>query len=169
MNRLSTEKRVQVVAALIEGNSINAVGRMTGVAKHTILKLLEDMGCACAEYHHRHVQTAPMPRGTEVKEPEAIMPRSWYRRLGQPANSRWSARGRSESLRCGLTSGLLGRKGGSGRGGACSVGVLRARATRSERQQEQNQIPPLRYGMTTMLGGRKAMRMFAHRKTAITA
>jgi IS1 family transposase len=57
MNRLSTAKRVQVVAALVEGTSINAVTRMTGVAKHTILKLLEDMGCACASYHHRHVRS----------------------------------------------------------------------------------------------------------------
>jgi IS1 family transposase len=35
--------------------SINSISRMTGVAKHTILKLLEDMGCACAVYHHRNV------------------------------------------------------------------------------------------------------------------
>lgn len=39
MNRLPTEKRVQVVAALVEGSSINSIVRMTGVAKHTILKL----------------------------------------------------------------------------------------------------------------------------------
>jgi IS1 family transposase len=56
MNRLNTVKRVQVVAALVDGCSINAISRMTGVAKHTILKLLEDMGCACAAYHHRHVR-----------------------------------------------------------------------------------------------------------------
>jgi len=56
MNRLSTERRVHVVAALVEGSSINSIVRMTGVAKHTILKLLEDMGCACAAYHHRHVR-----------------------------------------------------------------------------------------------------------------
>ena len=36
MNRLSSSKRVQVVAALVEGASINAIVRMTGVAKHTI-------------------------------------------------------------------------------------------------------------------------------------
>lgn len=35
---------------------------MTGVAKHTILKLLEDMGCACATYHHRHVQNLKVRR-----------------------------------------------------------------------------------------------------------
>jgi IS1 family transposase len=56
MNRLSTAKRVQVVAALVEGSSINSIVRMTGVAKHTILKLIEDMGCACASFHHRHVR-----------------------------------------------------------------------------------------------------------------
>ncbi len=56
MNRLSVAKRVQVVSALVEGVSINATCRMTGVAKHTVLKLLEDMGCAAAAYHHRHVR-----------------------------------------------------------------------------------------------------------------
>ena len=56
MNRLNTEKRVQVISALVEGSSINAILRMTGVAKHTVLKLLEDMGCACAAYHHRSVR-----------------------------------------------------------------------------------------------------------------
>jgi IS1 family transposase len=55
MNQLSTHQRVSVVAALVEGNSINAIVRMTGFSKHTILKLLEDLGCACAAYHHRHV------------------------------------------------------------------------------------------------------------------
>jgi hypothetical protein len=48
---LSTIKRVQVISALVECNSINAIVRMTGVAKHTVLKLIEDMGRACAAYH----------------------------------------------------------------------------------------------------------------------
>ncbi len=56
MNRLNTAKRVQVISALVEGVSINATCRMTGVAKHTVLKLLEDMGCAAAAYHHRYVR-----------------------------------------------------------------------------------------------------------------
>ena len=62
MNRLSTAKRVRVVAALVEGNSINSIVRMTGVAKHTVLKLIEDMGCACAEYHHRNVRNLKVRR-----------------------------------------------------------------------------------------------------------
>jgi IS1 family transposase len=56
MNRLSTPKRVQVLSALVEGVSINATCRMTGVAKHTVLNLLRDLGCAAAEYHHRNVR-----------------------------------------------------------------------------------------------------------------
>jgi IS1 family transposase len=50
MNKLTNERRAQVVAALVEGNSIHATSRMTGVAKNTIIKLLEDLGTACANY-----------------------------------------------------------------------------------------------------------------------
>jgi IS1 family transposase len=50
MNKLSTEKRSQVVAALVEGNSIRATVRMTGVSKNTIAKLLVELGAACADY-----------------------------------------------------------------------------------------------------------------------
>ena len=50
MNKLNHERRVQVVAALVEGCSIRATSRMTGVAKNTIIKLLEDVGTACANY-----------------------------------------------------------------------------------------------------------------------
>jgi IS1 family transposase len=49
-NALDNKKRAQVVAALVEGNSIRATVRMTGVAKNTIVKLLADLGAACAEY-----------------------------------------------------------------------------------------------------------------------
>jgi transposase len=42
MNKLSTEDRKRVVAALVEGNSLRAVTRMTGVHRTTILKLLLD-------------------------------------------------------------------------------------------------------------------------------
>ena len=53
MNRLSKDKRAQVVAALVEGNSIRSTVRMTGVAKGTVLKLLADLGAACSEYQRR--------------------------------------------------------------------------------------------------------------------
>ncbi len=50
MNKLDSAKREQVVAALVEGNSIRATVRMTGVAKNTIAKLLVELGAACSEY-----------------------------------------------------------------------------------------------------------------------
>ena len=64
MNKLSNERRAQVIGALIEGNSIRSTCRMTGVCKDAVLKLIEDMGAACAEFHDsavrgvavRHVQ-----------------------------------------------------------------------------------------------------------------
>lgn len=53
MNRLSRQKRVQVIACLIEGNSIRSTVRMAGVAKNTVTKLLIDIALACAEYQNR--------------------------------------------------------------------------------------------------------------------
>ena len=50
MNKLNTEKRRQVVAALVEGNGIRATVRMTGVSKNTIAKLLVELGAACSDY-----------------------------------------------------------------------------------------------------------------------
>jgi IS1 family transposase len=50
MNKLSTERRAQVVSCLVEGMSIRGTVRVTGVAKNTIVKLLADLGQACADY-----------------------------------------------------------------------------------------------------------------------
>src|SRR5438445_12881925 len=50
MNKLTRDKRAQVVAALGQGNSVRATCRMTGAAKGTVLKLLVDLGAACSAY-----------------------------------------------------------------------------------------------------------------------
>lgn len=50
MNRLTPAKRKAIVASLVEGNSIRATVRITGVAKNTVAKLLVDLGAACAKY-----------------------------------------------------------------------------------------------------------------------
>jgi IS1 family transposase len=50
MNRLSTEKRAQIIGCLVEGMSIRATVRITGAAKNTITKLVVDLGEACAAY-----------------------------------------------------------------------------------------------------------------------
>lgn len=56
MNKLSTEKRIQVVAALVEGNSLRSISRMTGVHRTAIMKLLVDLGNACAAYQDEHLR-----------------------------------------------------------------------------------------------------------------
>lgn len=50
MNKLSNDKRRAVVSCLVEGNSIRATVRMTGVAKATVTKLLVDLGVRCDMY-----------------------------------------------------------------------------------------------------------------------
>jgi IS1 family transposase len=50
MNKLSTERRVAVVKALAEGNSIRATVRLTGAAKDTVTKLLVQVGTLCEAY-----------------------------------------------------------------------------------------------------------------------
>lgn len=52
MNRLNTTARAQIVRLLIEGMSINSTVRTTGVSKPTILKLLKELGTACAEFQN---------------------------------------------------------------------------------------------------------------------
>jgi IS1 family transposase len=49
-NVLSMAKKTAVISALVEGCSVRSTSRMTGVAKGTILRLLETVGTACAEY-----------------------------------------------------------------------------------------------------------------------
>lgn len=49
-NVLSIAKKVAVISALVEGCSVRSTSRLTGVAKSTILRLLEEVGNACAEY-----------------------------------------------------------------------------------------------------------------------
>ena len=53
MNRLTTETRVAILTALSEGMGINAACRITGASKNTVLKLLADVGEACALYQDR--------------------------------------------------------------------------------------------------------------------
>lgn len=59
MNKLTTERRVAVVQALVEGNSIRATCRMTGTAKGTVLRLLAQLGAACSDLHDRLVRNIP--------------------------------------------------------------------------------------------------------------
>ncbi|MBU2536041.1 MAG: IS1 family transposase [Chloroflexota bacterium] len=56
MNKLSKDRRVKVISALVEGNSIRATCRMTDTAKGTVTRLLASVGAACAEYQDKHLR-----------------------------------------------------------------------------------------------------------------
>lgn len=53
MNRLTSETRAKVINCLIEGCSIRATVRMTGVAKRTVMRLLVEVGQVCSDYQDR--------------------------------------------------------------------------------------------------------------------
>jgi IS1 family transposase len=59
---MTLEQKTRVVAALVEGNSIRSTGRMTSVAKNTVVKLLFDLADSCAAYHDRHVRNVRVRR-----------------------------------------------------------------------------------------------------------
>jgi transposase len=62
MNVLTPERRIQVISALVEGNSIRSVSRMTGVARNTIMGLLVQVGGARAEYQDKALRNLPCKR-----------------------------------------------------------------------------------------------------------
>ena len=55
MNKLNTIERAKVVSVLVEGTSLRATARITGVARMTIEKLLRDLGAACERFHNERV------------------------------------------------------------------------------------------------------------------
>ncbi|PKN86609.1 MAG: IS1 family transposase [Deltaproteobacteria bacterium HGW-Deltaproteobacteria-1] len=59
MNKLDTTKRAQIIGCLVEGNSIRATCRLTGAAKNTVVKLLADVGRACADYQDKTLRNLP--------------------------------------------------------------------------------------------------------------
>lgn len=50
MNRLSTERRCQILHLLVEGNSLQAISRITGADINTVMKLLVDLGMAAKKF-----------------------------------------------------------------------------------------------------------------------
>src|SRR5690242_16362593 len=62
MNKLTTEKRAQILSMMVEGVSIRAISRLTGASKNTIVKLLVDAGQACSAYQDRTLRNLPCKR-----------------------------------------------------------------------------------------------------------
>lgn len=50
MNVLSQEKQIQALMALVEGSSIRSTERMTGVHRHTIMRLVNRVGEQCLRF-----------------------------------------------------------------------------------------------------------------------
>lgn len=62
MNRLDAATRTQVIRCLCEGASIRSSVRITGVAKNTVVKLLVEIGSACARYQDKELRNLPCQR-----------------------------------------------------------------------------------------------------------
>lgn len=59
MNRLPITTRAQIIGLLVEGMSMRAVTRITGVSINTVTKLLEDVGTACSLYQAQVLVNLP--------------------------------------------------------------------------------------------------------------
>jgi IS1 family transposase len=56
MNFLPTSDRVRILSALVEGNSLRSVARMTGFSVNTVMKFVADFGPVCEEWHDANVR-----------------------------------------------------------------------------------------------------------------
>jgi len=59
MNKLSNERKAEVLKVLCEGNSIRSTARITNTAINTVIKLLREVGAACLEYQDRVMHDLP--------------------------------------------------------------------------------------------------------------
>lgn len=59
MNKLSLERKAQVIKVLCEGNSIRSTARITNTAINTVVKLLREVGVACLEYQNKAMHNLP--------------------------------------------------------------------------------------------------------------
>jgi IS1 family transposase len=62
MNKLHADRRAAVIRGLVEGGSIRAVARMTGVDKDTVLRLLVEIGEFCSIYQYHALRNLPCKR-----------------------------------------------------------------------------------------------------------
>lgn len=62
MNRTPLARRVQIINALVEGNSIRSTERMTGTHRDTICRLLVEVGAGCAQLMDAQMRELPCRR-----------------------------------------------------------------------------------------------------------
>jgi IS1 family transposase len=59
MNKLNRAERAQIIRAMVEGNSLRSITRITGRSINTVSKLLVDLGEACNAYQDRVLRDLP--------------------------------------------------------------------------------------------------------------
>jgi IS1 family transposase len=59
MYTLSVEEKVRVIGALVEGNSIRSIERMTGIHRDTIMRLLLTVGDRCGQILNERMRKLP--------------------------------------------------------------------------------------------------------------
>lgn len=62
MNQLPLAKRIQIIAMLVEGNSLRSTSRVTDTAINTVMKLLVDTGHTAQRYQDTHLQNLACAR-----------------------------------------------------------------------------------------------------------
>jgi len=89
MNQLSRNERAEIIRALVEGNSLRSVTRLTGRSINTVTKLLVELGAACEDYQDRVLRNL-MVRRLECDEiwafcymKERNLPREEQGKLGK--------------------------------------------------------------------------------------
>jgi IS1 family transposase len=81
MNKISIEKRAQIIACLVEGCSMRSTQRLTGANKKTVERLLVKAGNACKKYHDEHVRN--------LKTTKLQLDEIWAFIFSKQANTGW--------------------------------------------------------------------------------
>jgi transposase-like protein len=56
MNKLSLQKRAQIIGMLVEGMSMRATSRLADCSINTVTKLLVDIGYGCSFYQNEAIR-----------------------------------------------------------------------------------------------------------------
>lgn len=59
MNVLPIDKQIQIISALVEGNSVRATARMVGVEHKTVLRVMLRVGDRCAQILNERMRKLP--------------------------------------------------------------------------------------------------------------
>ena len=57
-----TNKQALILAAICEGVAINSICRMFKVGKHAVLRVIQETGEACEDWHNRHFRDLTIQR-----------------------------------------------------------------------------------------------------------